>query len=226
MGLFLPPGLAACCSRGLWGGQQGQVGLKHRCSGRSPPGPAAVVRAAAPAPLLPSSSGRQSLRAAGALLGVRLGTACPCFGDRCSQPPGWRWVKSQVMREEGSCCNGAQGGGSSNSQAGQKGLAGRGEGQGERREAEGTGTCRVPGTVHRAQALTFIIYSSYRIGKFLSLFASEKQREGELAQVTERAELGSKPPVSYVPGRAAAGTRTGGSCSGHRSSWVCMHVHV
>ena len=112
----------------------------------------AVVGAAALASFLLPSSGYQLLKAAGGTAGCEVEAACPCFGDWCFQPPGWRWAQRgeiQVVRRWGGCFNGAQGGSSDNDGAGLKGLAGGGGRQGGERGRRKT--WHMPPARHLAQ---------------------------------------------------------------------------
>ena len=96
-----------------------------------------------------SSSGYQLLKAARGTAGFK--GVCPCFGDWCFQPLGWRWAQRSDIELRGdreAALNGVQGGSSCNARAGLKGRAGGGGRQGGERGRERTGTCHLPGIWH------------------------------------------------------------------------------
>ena len=68
------------------GGQLSQLQLKPVVFGSLYSGPCSCGGGKA---ALLSSSGYQLLKAAGGTAGFK--GACPCFGDWCFQPLGWRW---------------------------------------------------------------------------------------------------------------------------------------
>lgn len=89
---LLLPGWSPCAVRGGVGSRAGRA--EASAVWVSVLSPMVVVSGTVVASCLLPLSGGQLLRA-GALLGMRLGIACPCFGDWCCQSAGWMEVSTE-----------------------------------------------------------------------------------------------------------------------------------